>query len=126
MVLRSPLVMAQRMSALRLGWAARVVATVLGNIGGSGLSTGLIGRGQWSSAGETFERLIELFEDIGRRGRRDRAYACKSKYMRVRSRTGVDVGSAAMMGKEYDSSKSVGLGVGGMKMAGAMPTYLLW
>jgi hypothetical protein len=36
------------------------------------------------------------------------------------------MGSAVVMGKEYGSSKSVGLGVGGMKMAGAMPTYLLW
>jgi hypothetical protein len=45
--------------------------------------------------------------------------------MRVRSRTGVDMGSAVVVGKEYDSSKLVGLGVGGMKMAGAMPTYLL-
>ena len=76
-------------------------------------------------AGETFERLIEPFEDIWRGGR-DQAYARKSKYMRARSRTGVDVGSAVVMGKEYDLSESVGPGVGGMKMAGAMPTYLLW
>ena len=46
--------------------------------------------------------------------------------MKVRSRTGRYVGSAVVMGKEYDSSESVGLGVGGMKMAGAMPTYLSW
>ena len=44
--------------------------------------------------------------------------------MRARSRTGADVGSAVVMGKKYDSAKLVGLGVGGMKMAGAMPTYL--
>jgi hypothetical protein len=46
--------------------------------------------------------------------------------MRARSRTGVDVGSVMVMGKKYDSAKSVGLGVGGMKMAGAMLTYLSW
>ena len=53
------------MSALRLGWAAKVVAMVPGDIGGSGLSTGLTGRGMWFSVGEAFERLIELFKDIG-------------------------------------------------------------
>ena len=46
--------------------------------------------------------------------------------MRARSRTGVDVESVMTTGKKYDSSESVGLGVGGMKMAGAMPTYLSW
>ena len=46
--------------------------------------------------------------------------------MRVRLRTGVDMGSVVVMGKEYDSSESVGLEVGGIKMAGAMPTYLSW
>jgi hypothetical protein len=48
--------------------------------------------------------------------------------MRARLRTGSDVGSAVVMGKEYNSSEPVGLGVGvgGIKMAGAMPTYLLW
>ena len=46
--------------------------------------------------------------------------------MRARLRTGVDVGSVTVMGKKYDSSELVGLGVEGMKMAGAMPTYLLW
>jgi hypothetical protein len=45
--------------------------------------------------------------------------------MRVRLRTGVDVRSVMVMGKKYDSAESVGLGVGGMKIAGAMPTYLL-
>ena len=46
--------------------------------------------------------------------------------MRARLRTGVDMGLVMVMGKKYDSFKSVGLGVGGMKMAGAMPTYLSW
>ena len=64
MVERSLLVMAQRMVVLRLGWAAKVVTTVLGDIGGSGLLTGLTGRGMGFSAGETFDRLIEAFEDI--------------------------------------------------------------
>ena len=36
------------------------------------------------------------------------------------------MGSVTVMGKKYDSAKSVGLGVGGMKMARAMPTYLSW
>ena len=52
------------MSALRSGWAAKVVATVPGDIGGSRLSTSLTGRGTQFSVGEVFERLIELFEDI--------------------------------------------------------------
>ena len=51
MVERSLLVMAWRMFELRLGWAARVVAMVLGDIGGSGLLTGLTGRGIWFLAG---------------------------------------------------------------------------
>ena len=64
MVERSSLAMARRMVALRSGWAAKVVTTVLGDIGGSGLSTGLTGRGMRFLAGEAFERLIEPFEDI--------------------------------------------------------------
>jgi hypothetical protein len=56
--------MARRMSALRLGWATKVVATVPGDIGGSRLSTGLTGRGMWFSAGEAFDKLIEAFDDI--------------------------------------------------------------
>ena len=46
--------------------------------------------------------------------------------MSARSRTGVDVGSATVRGKKYNSFELVGLGVGGMKMAGTMPTYLSW
>jgi hypothetical protein len=46
--------------------------------------------------------------------------------MRARSRTGADVGSVMVRGKKYNSAESVGLGVGGMKMAGAIPTYLSW
>jgi hypothetical protein len=45
--------------------------------------------------------------------------------MSVRSRTGADVGSVMVNGKKYDSAKSVGLGVCGIKMAGGMLTYLL-
>ena len=56
--------MARRMVVLRSGWAAKVVAMVLGNIGGSGLSTGLMRRGMGFSVGKTFDRLIEAFEDI--------------------------------------------------------------
>ena len=56
--------MARRMVALRSGWASKVVATVPGDIGGSGLSIGLTGRGTWFLAGEVFDRLIEAFEDI--------------------------------------------------------------
>ena len=37
---------------------------VPGNIGGSGLLTGLTRRGMWFPVGEVFERLIEPFEDI--------------------------------------------------------------
>ena len=56
--------MAQRMLKLSSGWAARVVTTVLGNIGGSGLLTGLTGRGTGFSVGEMFDKLMEAFEDI--------------------------------------------------------------
>ena len=56
--------MAQRMVALRLGWAAKVVAPVPGNMGGSRLSASLTGRGTRFSAGKVFDRLIEVFEDI--------------------------------------------------------------
>ena len=56
--------MALRMVVLRLGWAAKVVAMVLGDIGGSGLLTSLTRRGMGFSAGETFDRLIDAFEDI--------------------------------------------------------------
>ena len=59
-----PFVMARRMSALRSGCAASVVTTVLGDIGGSGLSTGRTGRGAHPSVGEVLEGLIEPFEDI--------------------------------------------------------------
>ena len=79
--------MARRMVALRSGWATKVVATVPGNIGGSGLSTGLTERGTWFSAGEAFDRLIEAFEDIWT-SQQDWLDAYKLKYMRVRSRTG--------------------------------------
>jgi hypothetical protein len=51
---------------------------VLGDIGGSRLSTGRTGRGMQFSVGEAFEGLIELFEDIWMGGR-DRVYARKSK-----------------------------------------------
>ena len=51
---------------------------VLGDIGGSGLSTRRTGRGTWFSAGEALERLIELFEDI-LMGGQDQVYARKSK-----------------------------------------------
>ena len=50
--------------------------------------------------------------------------ARKLKYMWVRSRTRADAGSVTVTGKKYDSAELVGLGVGGMKMAGAMLTYL--
>ena len=75
--------------------------------------------------GEAFDRLIDPFEDIWV-GWQDRLDAHKLKYIRVRSRTGADAGSVMVTGKKYDSAELVGLGVGGMKMAGAMLTYLSW
>ena len=77
------------------------------------------------STGEVLEGLIEPFEDIWACWR-NWADARKPKYMRARSRTGGDVGSVVVMGKKYDSTESVRLGLGGMKRAGAMPTYLSW
>ena len=49
---------------LRSGCAASVVAMVLGDIGGSGLSTRWTGRGMQFSADEALEGLVEPFEDI--------------------------------------------------------------
>ena len=49
---------------LRSGCAASVVATVLGDIGGSRLSTRQTRRGMRFSVGEVLEGLIEPFEDI--------------------------------------------------------------
>ena len=49
---------------LRSGWAAKVVATVPGNIGGSGLSTSLTRRGMWFLVDETFDGIVEVFEEI--------------------------------------------------------------
>ena len=86
--------------------------------------TSQTGRGMEFLAGEMFDRLIEAFEDM-QAGWWDRLDAHKLKYMRARSRTGAYVGLVMVTGKKYDSDESVGLGVGGMKMAGAMPTYLL-
>ena len=56
--------MAWRIVVLRLGWAAKVVATVLGDIGGSGLLTSLTGRGMQFSVNETFDGLVEAFEHV--------------------------------------------------------------
>ena len=74
---------------------------------------------------KVLEGLIEPFEDIWARWC-NWADARKPKYMRARLRTGGHVGSAVLMGKECDSSELVRLGLGGIKMAGAMPTYLSW
>ena len=51
---------------------------VLGDIGGSGLSTRRTGRGMRFSVGKALERLIEPFEDIWA-GWRDRLDAHKLK-----------------------------------------------
>jgi hypothetical protein len=56
--------MAWRMSGWSLGWAARVIAMILGDIGGSGLLTGLTRRGVGFSGGDAFDILIEVFDDI--------------------------------------------------------------
>jgi hypothetical protein len=70
--------MAWRMVVLRSGWAAKVVATVPGDIGGSRLPPSLTGRGMWFSANKMFDGLVEAFEDIWV-GWRDRLDACKLK-----------------------------------------------
>ena len=44
--------------------------------------------------------------------------------MRARLRTGIEVESVTVRGRKYDPSELVGLGVGGMKMADDIPTYL--
>ena len=70
--------MAWRIVMLRLGWAAKVVATVPGDIGGSRLPSSLTGRGMWFSVNETLDGLVEVFEDIWA-GWRDRLDAHKLK-----------------------------------------------
>ena len=40
--------------------------------------------------------------------------------MRVRLRTGVEAESVTVTGKKYDSAESVGLGIGGIKIADNM------
>ena len=66
------------MSGWSSGWAARVIATVVGNIGGSGLLTSLTGRDAGDSAGKVFDILIDPFEDIWT-GWQDWLDACKPK-----------------------------------------------
>ena len=51
---------------------------VLGDIGGSGLLTGLTGRGMGFLAGKVFDMLIEAFEDIWV-GWQDQLDVCKPK-----------------------------------------------
>jgi hypothetical protein len=46
--------------------------------------------------------------------------------MSMRLRTGVEAELVTVRGRKYDPSESVGLGVGGMKSANDMPTYLSW
>ena len=60
-------------------------------------------------------------------GWRDWLDVHKLKYMRVRSRTGADVGSVMVTGKKYDPAKSVGLGVGGVMFMGYLyPSGLIY
>jgi hypothetical protein len=63
-MVRRPFVIAWRMSGWSLGWAARVIAMVLGDIGGSGFSTSLVGRGVGDSAGKALDILMEALKDI--------------------------------------------------------------
>jgi hypothetical protein len=97
----------------------------VGDIGGFRLLTSLTGRGAGDSAGETFDMLIEPFEDIWA-GWQDQLVVHKLKYMRAKSRTGVKVELVMVRGRKYDPSESVRLGVGGMKSVDNIPTYLSW
>src|SRR6266850_2279406 len=83
-VVRSPFAMERRSVASMLSFAARVDWVVLGDIaGGIGVAGRGIGRGAKDSVGDTFDRLIDLFDDM-RTGqgygqdRCDRYMACRS------------------------------------------------
>jgi hypothetical protein len=78
MVVRRPLAITQRMSRWSSGWAARVVTMVLGDIGGSGLLTGLTRRGTEFLVGKVFDMLIEVLKDIWA-GWQDQLDVCKLK-----------------------------------------------
>src|SRR6267142_5693594 len=87
MVVRSLFAMVRRSVASMLSFAARVDWIVLGDIaGGIGVAGQGIGRGAEDSAGDTFDRLIDLFDDMrtGRGYGRDRC----DRYMARRSSSG--------------------------------------
>jgi hypothetical protein len=63
-VVRRLLAIVWSMSGCSSGWAARVITTVVGDIGGSRLLTSWTRRGVGDSAGEMFDMLVEVFEDI--------------------------------------------------------------
>src|SRR6266850_2268190 len=74
-VVRSPFAMVRRSATSMSLFAARVDWIVLGDIaGGAGVAGRGIGRGAEDSAGNTFDRLIDPFDDMwtGRGYGRDR------------------------------------------------------
>src|SRR6266850_1144226 len=86
-VVRSPFAIVQRRSASMSSLVARTVWVVLGDIaGGAGVAGRGIGRGAEDSVGETFDRLIDPFDDMrmGRGYGQDRS----DRYMTCRSSSG--------------------------------------
>jgi len=70
---RSPFAIVRRRTASMSGFAARVDWIVLGDIAGRAGVTGQgIGRGAKDLVGETFDRLIDPFDDM----RTGRGYGC--------------------------------------------------
>src|SRR6267142_852187 len=112
--------MERRSVASMLSFAARVDWVVLGGIaGGIGVAGRGIGRGAKDSVGDTFDRLIDLFDDM-RTGqgygqdRCDRYMACRS------SSGGGGVVSVQICGIKYESLDDVELGGLGMKGGDSM------
>src|SRR6267142_775606 len=115
MVVRSPFAIERRRTASRSSLVARIVWVVLGDIaGGTGVAGRGIGRGAKDSAGDTFDRLIDVADDIGT-GRgygRDRC----DRYTRCRSSSGGwSVELVHICGAKYESLDDVELGGLGMK-----------
>src|SRR6266850_4368451 len=122
MVVRSPFAMVRRSTASMSLLAARVDWIVLGDIAGEArVARRGIGRGAEDSAGDTFDRLIDLLDDM----RTGRGYGqdCCDRYMVHRSSSGGrGVVSVQICGAKYKSLDDVELGGLGIKGGDSMPT----
>lgn len=104
------------------GLASRVFLVVHGDIAGAArVARQGIGSRLADSAGETFDRLIEVFEDIGVHWGYGQDL-CEQKMCHRSSSGGGKVVSVQTWGVKYDLSDDVDLGGLGMKGGDSMPT----